>query len=103
MNKRLGSPRIFSYICRQNSDIVALHDIVGNTERYACLTVVKPRNLSHVNPDDSVISPMHCVDCYYCILDYGFFLGPSTGDMERNSVTLFNFYAKYNITIQNET
>ena len=63
MIKKLGSPRIFSYICRQNSDMVALHDIVGNTEHYACLTVVKP--------------------------------GPSTEDMERNSVTLFNFYAKY--------
>jgi hypothetical protein len=45
---------------------------VGITERYACLTVVKPRKLSHVNPDDSVISPMLCVDCYYYILDYGF-------------------------------
>ena len=72
MNKKLGSPRIFSYICRQNSDMVALHDIVGITERYACLTVVKPRKLSHVNPDDSVISPILCVDCYYYILDYGF-------------------------------
>ena len=91
MNKKLGSPRIFSYICPQNCNYVALLDIVGITERYACLTVVKPRKLSHVNPDDSVISPMLCVDCYYCILDYGFFLGPSTGDMERNSATLLLF------------
>jgi hypothetical protein len=72
MNKKLGSPRIFSYICPQNCNFVALLDIVGITERYACLTVVKPRKLSHVNPDDSVISPMLCVDCYYYILDYGF-------------------------------
>ena len=72
MNKKLGSPRIFSYICPQNCNYVALLDIVGITERYACLTVVKPRKLSHVNPDDSVISPILCVDCYYCILDYGF-------------------------------
>jgi len=59
MNKKLGSPRIFSYICPQNCNFVALLDIVGITERYACLTVVKPRKLSHINPDDNVISP-HC-------------------------------------------
>ena len=39
MNKKLGSPRIFSYICPQNCNFVALLDIVGITERYACLTV----------------------------------------------------------------
>ena len=72
MKEKFGSHRIFSYICRQNCDIVTFRDIVGITERYACLTVVKPRKLSHVNPDDSVISPMLCVDCYYYILDYGF-------------------------------
>jgi hypothetical protein len=36
MNKKLGSPRIFSYICPQNCNYVALLDIVGITERYAC-------------------------------------------------------------------
>ena len=72
MNKKLGSPRIFFYICHRICNFIAIRDIVGITERYACLTVVKPRKLSHVNPDDSVISPILCVDCYYCILDYGF-------------------------------
>ena len=62
----------FSYFCQMNGDSVALHDMMGITEHYACLAVVKPRKLLHDNPDDSVISPMHCVDCYYCISDYGF-------------------------------
>ena len=91
MNIKLGSPRIFSYICRQNSDIVALHDIVGNTERYACLTVVKPRKLSHVNPDDSVISLHALRGLLLLYLGLWVFLGPSTGDMERNSATLLLF------------
>ena len=103
MNKKLGSPRIFSYICPQNCNFVALLDIVGITERYACLTVVKPRKLSHVNPDDSVISPMLCVDCYYyalrglllLYLGLWVFLGPSTEDMERNSSTHFILLTYY--------
>ena len=46
MNKKLGSPRIFFYICHRICNFIAIRDIVGITERYACLTVVKPRKLS---------------------------------------------------------
>ena len=91
MNKKLGSPRIFSYICPQNCNYVALLDIVGITERYACLTVVKPRKLSHVNPDDSVISLHALRGLLLLYLGLWVFLGPSTEDMERNSATLLLF------------
>ena len=86
MNKKLGSPRIFSYICPQNCNFVALLDIVGITERYACLTVVKPRKLSHVNPDDSVISLRGLLLLY---LGLWVFLGPSTEDTRNISSTHF--------------
>lgn len=86
MNKKLGSPRIFSYICPQNCNFVALLDIVGITERYACLTVVKPRKLSHNNPDDSVISPHALRGLLLLYLGLWVFLG-QTEDMERNSAT----------------
>ena len=95
MNKKLGSPRIFSYICRQNSDIVALHDIVGNTERYACLTVVKPRKLSHVNPDDSVISLHALRGLLLLYLGLWVFLGPSTEDTRNISSTHYILLTYY--------
>ena len=91
MNKKLGSPRIFSYICPQNCNYVALLDIVGITERYACLTVVKPRKLSQDNPDDSVIRLHALRGLPLLYLGLWVFLGPSTGDMERNSATLLLF------------
>lgn len=91
MNKKLGSPRIFFYICHRICNFIAIRDIVGITERYACLTVVKPRKLSHVNPDDSVISLHALRGLLLLYLGLWVFLGPSTEDMERNSATLLLF------------
>ena len=88
MNKKLGSPRIFFYICHRICNFIAIRDIVGITERYACLTVVKPRKLSQDNPDDSVIRLHALRGLLLLYLGLWVFLGPSTEDMERNSATL---------------
>ena len=58
------------------------------TERYACLTVVKPRKLSQYNPDDSVISFHVLRGLLLLYLGLWVFLGPSTEDVEHISATL---------------
>lgn len=59
-------------------------------ERYACLTVVKPRKLSLKNADDGVISFHARRGLLLPYLAFWVFLGPSTEDVEHISATLLN-------------